>query len=80
MATDTLVEIQYTATDAAGNMAYCKFKITLEGTWYSERSILTKTIQPRFLILLGHPLSACSIGLKLACLCLGCSPYSRLTV
>lgn len=61
MATYTSVNIQYTATDAAGNMAYCKFNITLEGTWYSERSILTKTTQPRFLILLRHPFCVGSV-------------------
>lgn len=31
MATYTSITIQYTATDAAGNIAYCKFNITLEG-------------------------------------------------
>ena len=31
MATYTSITIQYTATDAAGNIAYCTFNITLEG-------------------------------------------------
>lgn len=32
MDTYTSIAIQYTATDAAGNIAYCKFNITLAGT------------------------------------------------
>ena len=32
MDTYTSIAIQYTATDAAGNIAYCRFNITLEGT------------------------------------------------
>ena len=32
MDTYTSITIRYTATDAAGNIAYCKFNITLEGT------------------------------------------------
>ena len=33
MDTYTSITIRYTATDAAGNIAYCKFNITLEGSW-----------------------------------------------
>ena len=33
MDTFTSITIRYTATDAAGNIAYCKFNITLDGTY-----------------------------------------------
>lgn len=36
MDTYTSIAIQYTATDAAGNIAYCRFNITLEGTCSRE--------------------------------------------
>ena len=36
MKTYTSLTIRYTATDAAGNVAYCLFNITLEGRWYLE--------------------------------------------
>lgn len=32
MQTYTSITIRYTASDAAGNVAYCTFNITLEGT------------------------------------------------
>ena len=40
MDTFTSIRIQYTATDAAGNIAYCVFNITLEGTTLASLSVM----------------------------------------
>ena len=48
MQTFTSITIRYTALDAAGNVAYCAFNITLEGMWYWQAFM-----HPKFQILIA---------------------------